>query len=129
MSPDYSKMQQELESGTIDPSSFRHVDHIGVACEILGKLEFIDALARYARGLQAVTKKAGVPEKFNVTITVAFMALIAERMNSGPYTGFPDFIARNSDLQSSDLLDAWYDQSTLKSDAARTAFAMPRAAA
>jgi hypothetical protein len=75
-------------------------------------------------GLQALAGKLGKPDLYHETVTVAFMALVAERMAAEP-GGWDSFIAQHPALCERGLLDAYYSKTLLASGAARTAFAMP----
>ena len=66
---------------------------------------------------------------FKHSITLAFLSLIAERMEATRYETFDDFIAQNMDLLSGNILAKWYSPERLQSDLARTVFLMPDAAA
>lgn len=109
----------------LDPAAFDHASHIRAAYEMLEKYPFMEATAKYATNIEAMAIKAGASQKFNVTLTIAFMSIIAGRMDSGGYDSFEDFIAGNSDLMSRDLLAQWYSVDRLKSDRARKIFLMP----
>ena len=127
MTPDYSDLTASFEAHSLDNSAFGHLDHVGVAYEMLRRHDFVDATARYAENIRALAAKAGAPEKFNTTITFAFMSLIAERMTSGDYADYDDFIARNEDLKSKHVLEKWYSPERLNSAAARRMFLLPDA--
>ncbi|MEM7254283.1 MAG: hypothetical protein AAF493_22930, partial [Pseudomonadota bacterium] len=71
--------------------------------------------------------KAGAPEKFHVTITLAFLSVIAERMAERSWTDFETFIAENEDLMRRDFLRAWYSDERLNTQRARELFVLPRA--
>lgn len=114
-----------FEAHALDPSAFHHEDHVYVAYALLRKSRFLDAATNYARCIDAMAIKAGAPDKFNITITFAFMSLIAERMARTDHTDYEDFIFRNPDLLSKDVLETWYTPARLYSDSARSAFLMP----
>ena len=120
-----SEMLGRFERLEIDAPGFRHADHVRVACEMLGKYEFFDACSRYAKTILAMATGVGVPEKFNATITFAFMSLIAERRASSDATDVDTFLAENPDLLDKDLLDRWYSKERLASPLARTQFLLP----
>ena len=84
-----------------------------------------DAAATYAKGIRSIAAKAGAPQKFNLTITYAVMSLIAERIEGSPCDEFQDFVERNPDLLSKDVLTKWYAPDRLQSDIARSVFLMP----
>ena len=119
----------QFENLELSAPDFRHRDHLFVAYEMLGKYEFVDACARYARTIRTMAENVGVPEKYNVTITFAFMSLVAERKALPNHTDFETFLVANSDLLEKDVLKAWYSTDRLTSATARDRFLLPDKAA
>jgi len=72
-----------LEMGRLDPARFPHPEHVRLGYEMLGRYSFGEALTRFSRGLKLLTAKAGRPEVYHETVTVAFLALINERRAKG----------------------------------------------
>ena len=58
----YEALLSALKDGTLHPVGFSHRDHMGVAVA-LRRHSFFEAMLIIANGLQAVTQRAGVPEK------------------------------------------------------------------
>lgn len=129
MSRNYSEFLSSFERCDIDAKAFGHVDHIGVGYEMLRKYEFLDACLKYSNCINSIATKAGAADKFNVTITLAFLSLIAERMQSSSYASFDSFIDENSDLLSGNPLAKWYTKERLGSELAQLVFLMPDKAA
>ena len=121
---DYKVMLENFECGEIDPGGFRHSDHVGVAYEALARHGFFKALQIYADGLMALVEKAGVPEKFNATVTFAYMSAIAERMHRQPSASAAVFIAANPELLSGEVLSR-YSPARLQSELARQVALLP----
>ena len=121
---DYQQMLTHFQRGEIDPAAFRHADHIGVAYEALTRHGFFKALDIYADGLMALVEKAGVPEKFNATVTFAYMSAIAERMHRQSPVSSTEFIMENPELLSADVLGR-YSKARLESDVARQVALLP----
>ena len=69
----------QFERLEISAPDFHHIDHINVAYKMLEKYDFVDAPGRYASTIRTMAEQVGVPEKYNATITFAFMSLVAER--------------------------------------------------
>ena len=122
---DYEAYSEQFEQASIDPADFSHIDHIGVAWTLLGKYEFLDAMVIYSKSIKAIADKAGVPGKFNLTITIAFLSLIAERRKHSDTNDFSVFIAGNEDLLDGNPLANWYSKARLSVDVAREVFLMP----
>jgi len=129
MNAESGELTRRFEARTLDAAAFGHREHVQVAWEMLRRYDFLDAVARYANGIRAIANEAGVPDKFNLTITLAFMSLIAERAQVAEYDRFEEFLAANDDLLRRDVLRQWYTDDQLGSELARTLFLLPRAAA
>lgn len=126
---DYYVKLKNLTTEQLTPDEFDHKDHVGVAYEALRRHDFFHAVAEVATGIQRLTEKAGAPEKFNATITSAFMSLIAERMETGDYKDAQDFIDHNPDLMRGSAIAHWYSKARLHSPLARTIVLLPDQAA
>jgi hypothetical protein len=81
--------------------------------------------AAYANALRGITRRAGKPEAFNLTVTIAFLALIAERMAAGTADDFAAFARAHPDLFAKDVLARWYRPEQLASPLARRVFLLP----
>lgn len=125
MANDHAANLDRLIAGTLTPSEFGHADHIGVAFEALSRWEFFEAAQRIATGIRSLAEAAGAPEKFNATITFAFLSLIAERMACVPAASAEAFIGANPDLLRSAFLDQLYSQQRLTSALARQTVLLP----
>lgn len=125
MPVNYREKLSRLTDGRLTPAEFGHTDHIGVAYEALLQSDFFDAAARVAAGIRTLADQAGVPEKFNATITWAFTSLIAERMHTTGHQDAADFIRRNPDLDRGTALAQWYSPERLSSDLARSVALLP----
>jgi hypothetical protein len=110
--------------GETDPRGFRHADHVRLAHEALGLHPFLDAARAYAAALKAMTVRAGKPEIYHETITVAFLALIAERRAAASDADYGAFAAANPDLFDKQVLARWYGDK-LALPAARRTFVLP----
>ncbi|MCL6282746.1 hypothetical protein M3P21_04310 [Ruegeria sp. 2012CJ41-6] len=122
---DYTAMAQEMAAGTLRPEGFSHRAHLGVAYEILSRHEVFEAMAIYAGGLRALAAAAGVPEKFNATVTFAYLSLIAERMAQASHASSEAFLTQNPDLLGKGLLDGYFSLDALSSPLARRVPLLP----
>jgi hypothetical protein len=111
-------------AGQLEPAGFDHRAHLRVAFVLLRSRPFLEACIAMRDGLQALAGKLGKPDLYHETVTVAFMALVAER-RPAESRDWDSFIAQHSALCERGLLDAWYSTALLGSSAARTTFAMP----
>ena len=115
-----------LETGALDPAMFAHSEHLRLGYEMLGRYPFGEAVARFSRGLRLLAGKAGRPEVYHETITVAFLALIGERRAETKHDSWSEFKASNSDLLDKRCLEQWYEAEQLRSDLSRRTFCLPR---
>ena len=116
---------EEFLAGDIPAAEFHHIDHVRAGYELLRAMDFLDAVSAYGRALKIMTARVGKPEKLHHTITIAFLAVIADRMAEAPRADFETFLAANPDLMDRALLGRWYELERLKSDAARSRFVLP----
>jgi hypothetical protein len=117
-----------LENGTLNAASFPHAEHVRLGYEMLRHYEFGEAVSRFSNGLKRLAAKNGQPEKYHDTITIAFLAIIAERRALNPESAWPEFKKTNHDLLNKRCLEHWYDPEQLKSDQARRTFCLPKRA-
>ncbi len=111
--------------GEIPAAEFPHCEHVRMAFEMLKRHDFPETVLHYSRALRAMTERAGRPEAFHQTITIAFLSVIAERMETGGATDFAAFAQANPDLLAKSVLTRWYGADRLASAAARRTFLLP----
>jgi len=114
-----------LEAGALDLMAFPHAEHLRLGYEMLARYSFGDAVTRYSRGLKLLVAKAGRPEVYNETVTVAFLALIGER-RVREHASWSEFVSANPDLLDKRCLEHWYSPEQLESELARRTFCLPR---
>src|SRR5256885_9343384 len=84
--------------GQLDAADFPHREHVRMAFEMLRRHDFAESAWLYSRALRLMTARAGKPQAFNQTVTIAFLSLIAERMERGHPPDFPAFQRVNAEL-------------------------------
>ena len=85
----------------------------------------VEAIARQsARGITAMATAAGAPQKFHMTITVAMLSAIAERM-SDSCANFDAFASQHPELFDRELLLRHYSKERLSCPQARQTFLLP----
>ena len=115
--------------GDVDPARFPHRDHVRIAFEMLSRHDFPETVLHYSRALRTMAEKAGRPQAFHQTITIAFLSVIAERMDGGGAADFAAFAQANPDLLEKSVLRRWYRPEQLASEIARRTFVLPERAA
>ena len=111
--------------GEIPAAEFPHREHVRMAFEMLRRHDFAETVLHYSRALRAMTQRAGRPEAFHQTVTIAFLSVIAERMESAGAADFESFARAHPDLLGKSLLARWYGPERLGSAAARRSFLLP----
>lgn len=113
--------------GDIDSATFHHPDHVRMAFEIMRRHTFPDAAQAFCAALKTIAARAGNASAYHETITLAFLALVSERMNVRSYGDFAAFSNDNRDLMDKSVLTRWYDPERLMSPLARATFVLPQA--
>lgn len=109
----------------VHAASFNHEQHIRVAYLLLKKHSFLDTVSLYSKGIQTIAAKAGAADKFNLTITFAYLSIIAERMRGEETPTSTDFLNKNNDLLDKGILENLYSSNRLHSDFAKHSFLLP----
>jgi hypothetical protein len=112
-------------SGAIAAADFPHREHVRMAYEVLRRHTFTDGALLYCNAVRAIAGNAGQPQAFNLTVTIAFLALIAQRLEEAPRDDFAAFAAANPELFDKHLLRRWYRPEQLASPLARRTFVLP----
>ena len=110
--------------GEIAAAGFAHREHVRMAFEMLRRHDFAETALHFSRALRSMASRAGKPQAFHQTVTIAFLALIAERMGSEGQD-FAAFERSNPDLLEKDVLSRWYGPERLASERARRTFLLP----
>ena len=113
-----------FEAGLVDPKRFGHVDHVRIAWLLLRAERFTTAAERMSAGLRRMLARTGNDAAYHETLTVGFLALIAERLDDA--TDFATFTGRHPDLFERDTLVRLYGRERLASPLARRTFVLPR---
>ena len=116
-----------FESTELPAEQFSHGAHVRVAWWYLRATSLPDALARFSAGLRRFARAKGAAHKYHETITVAYMLIIAERLELAPELDWREFEAANADLliRSPSPLSQYYSDGLLASDRARIEFVLP----
>jgi hypothetical protein len=115
--------------GELDPAAFPHREHVRVGFEMPRCYDFAAAAYHCSCGLRAMAARAGRPEAFHQTTTIACLSLIAERLAlcAAP-ADFAAFELANPDLMDKSVLAHWYQPERLALAAARRTFLLPERA-
>ena len=114
--------------GEFDAAAFPHQEHVRMGFEMLRRHDFAETVFHFSSTLRAMAVRVGKPQAFHQTVTIAFLSLIAERIDSGDYADFDSFARANADLLDKSALSRWYPSERLATDVARRTFLLPEPA-
>jgi hypothetical protein len=111
--------------GEVDAADFPHREHVRMAFEMLRRHDFAESVLHYSRALRTIAARAGKPQAFHQTITVAFLSLISERVETRPVADFTAFARDNADLFDKAAVARRYHPQRLATELARRTFLLP----
>jgi hypothetical protein len=115
-----------LENCQLPASQFNHAAHVRAGYLYLRRQKFAHALSRLCTSICQYAQSLGKSGLYHETITVAFLALINERLyQRGDGGGWEGFARANADLLRKDALLSLYPQTVLDSTEARARFVLP----
>lgn len=118
-----------LEAGTLDPARFDHRGHLRAGFLYLRRHDFPGACVATKAAIRAFARALGKPGLYHETLTVAYLALIAERLAEEPADlGFDAFLARYPELTERAYFERYYPRGSLDAPEARATFVLPRPA-
>lgn len=107
-------------------AEFRHADHIRLAWIYVRRYGARQAEERILETIRRFAISQGHERKYHGTLTRAWLRLVATAQHLTPgATGFDDFIAKHGWLLDRSALTAFYSDSRLSSEAARSGWADP----
>lgn len=117
-----------FEAATLPAESFHHGDHVRAAFLYLSRYPVLEAIERFSSALKNFATANGKPDRYNETVTWAFLLLIRERVaRAGSPQTWTQFAEANPDLLSwrENILKKYYREETLSSDLAKETFLLP----
>jgi hypothetical protein len=116
-----------LERCELPAEAFTHAAHVRAGYLYLRAGGFDAALARIRAAIRRYAAHLGKADKYHETITVAYLALIQQRLcERGDAGGWAGFREQNQDLFERDLLLGHYRRGELESELARRIFVLPQ---
>ncbi len=120
------ELVKAFESTALPASAFSHAAHVRVAWWYLRGQPFHRALDQFATALRAFAASKGAAHKYHETITVAWMALVAERHARTPDLEWDAFAAAHTDLfERPSLVTRYYSPEAIASETGRRTFVLP----
>jgi hypothetical protein len=116
-----------LEHGTLAAAEFGHRAHLRAAFLYLARHDFPGACVAMKRAIQGFAARLGKSTLYHETLTVAYLALVAERRAAEPPAiPFDQFIARYPELLERAFLERYYPRGDLDAPETRATFVLPR---
>ena len=118
-----------MTAATRGADRFGHREHVHLTWLAVRRLGREGAVDVVSAGIQRTARYAGVPQKYNATISRAWVALVAhhdaEDQADDPAQSFEQFVGQHAALLDKRLLTRFYRPATLASAAARTGWVEP----
>jgi predicted nucleic acid-binding protein len=108
-----------------DADRFGHRQHIHLTWLAVRRYGTPAAAELISGGIKQTATYAGAPQKYNATVTGAWVELVGHHTLHSDADMFDDFARQNAELLDKKLLTRFYRSSTLASDSARTAWVEP----
>lgn len=124
MHPDCPDLARFLR-GEIAAADFPHSEHVRMAFEMLRRYDFAMSVWQFSRTLRVMAARAGKPQAFSQTVTIAFLAIIAERIELSRPRDFSAFARGNPEVFEKDVLGRWYPREHLAQGVTRRVFVLP----
>ncbi|MFL6451624.1 MAG: hypothetical protein ACJ746_28695 [Bryobacteraceae bacterium] len=110
-----------LESGALEPSRFRHGDHLRFAWLSLHRMSLADAELFVTSAIKRFAYRNGATHIYNQTMTIAWVRLIATHHESS----FDEFLEANESRLNDQLLHRFWTPELLASDRAKWEWVAP----
>lgn len=104
---------------------FGHREHLEVAWTYIGTHPIDQARLGMRDAIRHIAERHGATDKYHETITQAWLHCVAVHAQRWPADGFDTFIDRNPDLLDRNLLQHFYSEALLGTDAARAGWVDP----
>lgn len=104
---------------------FGHRQHVQLTWLAVRHWGMPDAIDLICQGIQHTARYAGAPQKYHVTVSRAWVELVAHHVAHDGTDDFETFAARNAPLLDKRLLTRFYRSTTLASSRTRTGWVEP----
>ncbi|MFG1816734.1 hypothetical protein ACGFIF_23465 [Kribbella sp. NPDC049174] len=104
---------------------FGHREHVKLTWLAVRQCGTGEAVELISDGIQRTARYAGAPQKYNATVSRAWVELTAYHLAEVPGESFDDLLQRNPGLMDKRLLTRFYHSRTLASPAARRGWVEP----
>jgi hypothetical protein len=127
MNGDDERFLAALEVGTLPPAAFGHRGHLRAGFLYLRRHDFPAACVAMKRAVQGFAATHGRTGLYHETLTIAYLALIAERLAEEPASlPFDAFLERYPELASREYFERYYPRGVLEAPETKSTFILPR---
>lgn len=105
--------------------TFGHREHVHLTWLAVRRAGMPAAVAVVSEGIRRTARYAGAPQKYHVTVSRAWVELVAHHVAEDPIPDFTAFAGRNPELLDKRLLTRFYRNTTLAGARARTGWVEP----
>lgn len=119
---EFDELMGEVMAGA---DRFGHREHVQLTWLAVRRCGTAGAVALISDGIQRTARYARVPQKYNATVSRAWVELTAYHMREAPGESFDELLTRNPGLMDKRLLTRFYNSRTLASAAARRGWVEP----
>ncbi|MEW5848564.1 MAG: hypothetical protein AB2A00_07100 [Myxococcota bacterium] len=114
-----------FEDGTLPPDELTHRAHVRVGWLYLTRYGDDDGARRIDDALRRYVAAVGAADRYHVTLTRVWIALVQHALRRGSHDGFDAFMAANPELGESRYVLRFYSEQRLWSEEARARFVAP----
>ena len=114
-----------MAEATAAARTFGHREHVHLTWLAVRRVGMPAAIALVSAGIQRTARYAGAPQKYHVTISRAWVELVAHHTAEHEQPDFWAFAERNPALFDKRLLTRFYRSATLAAARARTSWVEP----
>jgi hypothetical protein len=114
-------MAEVMTSG----DTFGHREHVHLTWLAVRRTGMPTAVALVSDWIRRTARYAGAPQKYHVTVSRAWVELVAHHAAEDPAPDFTTFAGRNRELLDKRLLTRFYRSRTLAGSRARTGWVEP----
>ena len=120
-----SEFLRAFDAGRLPEDGFGHRAHLRLAWILTERFGLDAATPEIERRLQHLAEAHGMPERYNRTLTLFWVRLVAHVAARTPAVSFSDFLAAEGWLMDPGLARRHYSPELLSSDAARGRWVEP----
>lgn len=118
----FTELMAEVMAGA---ERFGHRQHVHLSWLAVRRFGTDAAVAVVSEGIQRTTRYAGAPQKYNATVSRAWVELVGYHAGQTDTADFDSFAGQHTALLDKKLLTRFYRPSTLASDRARNGWVQP----